>query len=90
MRTGVKEQTAFRFEPEMILQMKSRAKSLNLSLNKYVTNLISEDLKKSLTLPKVELPSELDEDIAMAVGILREPYAEELYSDERLRRIWER
>lgn len=90
MRAATKEQTAFRFEPDMIFQMKRRAKSLNLSLNKYVTNLISDDLKKSLTLPKITLPERLDEDIALTSGILREPSQEELYSDERLRRIWER
>jgi len=90
MRTAVKEQTAFRFETDMIQLMKRRAKSLNLSLNKYVAGLISEDLRKSLTLPKVELPLELDEDVAMASGLLREPCEEEMASDERLRRIWER
>lgn len=90
MKAAVKEQTAFRFDAEIITQMKRRAKSLNMSVNRYVTGLIEKDLRESLTLPKVKLPLSLDEDVAWASGVLREPDESELMSDERLRNIWER
>lgn len=85
-----KEQTAFRFEPTLISMMKRRAQALHISVNAYVTGLIESDLRDSHTLPLVELPEKLDEDIAQYAGILRCPTEEELAADERLLRIWQR
>ena len=85
-----KEQTAFRFEPTLISMMKRRAKALHISVNAYVTGLIECDLRESHTLPQVELPEKLDDDIAHYAGILRCPSEDELAADERLMRIWQR
>jgi len=85
-----KEQTAFRFDPVLIQSMKRRAKSMNISVNKYVTDLIEKDLKDAYALPKVKLPVEFSEDIVEYSGIIPIPSEEELMSDERLERIWRR
>lgn len=88
MLVTAKEQTAFRFAPELISLMKQRSKSLNISVNTYVTNLITRDLEESKTLPKIDLPETLDEDIMRLSGIISCPSQEELDADERLKRIW--
>lgn len=92
MRTATKpkEQTAFRFDPELIASMKRRAHSLNVSLNKYVTDLIEKDIRETYELPKIKLPEILCEDVAKYSGIMRQVTEEELKSDERLERIWKR
>lgn len=90
MNTTVKEQTAFRFEPEMIMMMKSRAKSLGKSLNAYVTDLIAEDLDGIHALPKVRIPDILDDVVAKYEGCCRVPTQQDLDKDERLARIWNR
>ena len=41
-------------------------------------------------LPKVEIPTELSEDVRRYSGILRQPTAQELREDDRLARIWEK
>ena len=88
--TKPKEQTAFRFDPELIASMKRRAHSLNVSLNKYVTDLIEKDIRETYELPKIKLPEILCEDVARYSGIMKPPTKEELESDERLERIWKR
>lgn len=92
MRTAAKpkEQTAFRFESELIEIMKRRAHSLNVSLNRYVTDLIEKDIRETYELPKVKLPEVLCEEVARYSGIMKPPTKEELESDERLERIWKR
>lgn len=84
----VKEQTAFRFDPIMISMMKTRAKALGKSMNSYVTDLISEDLRMSCSLPKIDIPAVFDEDITEMAGAMHIPSAEDLKLDERLERIW--
>lgn len=90
MQTVAKEQTAFRFDPSLISRMKFKAKSLNITVNAYVTKLIESDLQASMTLPKVTLPRKLDDDIAQFTKRGFKPSEKDLISDERLRRIWER
>lgn len=85
-----KEQTAFRFEPSLIKTMKIRARSLNISLNKYVTDLVEKDLKESATLPKIESAERLSDIVRQYAGIMALPSDEDLNADERLKRIWER
>ncbi len=41
---AAKEQTAFRFDKNLLASMKMRAKSLGRSLNSYVSDLIIQDL----------------------------------------------
>lgn len=85
-----KEQTVFRFDPEMLVRMKRRAKSLNVSLNRYVTQLISEDLIEAGQFPAVSL-DEVENDIIMEyAGSFRLPSQNELANDERLSAIWNR
>lgn len=84
----VKEQTAFRFDPRMISMMKTRAKALGKSVNSYVTDLISEDLRMSCSLPKIDIPEVFDEDVKEMAGAMRIPSADDLKGDERLERIW--
>jgi len=88
--TQQKEQTAFRFETSLIESMKKRAKGLNISVNKYVTNLIENDLKNAYALPKIKLPSVLSDNVLQYSGVVPMPTSEELKSDERLERIWKR
>ena len=76
--TTAKEQTAFRFEKELLASMKQRAKSQGRSLNSYVSFLVMEDLKRSRTLPRVSLSEELSPEVARFSGILEEPSAGEL------------
>lgn len=83
-------QTAFRLDESIIKLMKQRAKQRKQSVNAYVAELISNDLKASCTLPKVELPSHLDEDIEKLAGAIGIPSERDLENDERLCRIWER
>lgn len=83
-------QTAFRLDESMVKMMKNRAKSKGLSVNAYVSELISQDLKSSMSLPTVRIPEQLDSDIMRFSGTMRTPTEDELASDERLRRIWER
>lgn len=85
-----KEQTAFRFDKDLLSSMKMRAKSQNRSLNNYITSLVMEDLKSSGQLPKVTVPAELDPDIAAFSGILSAPDTSLLEEDERLAAIWNR
>lgn len=90
MRTSTKEQTAFRFDPELISLMKRRAKNRKQSLNSYVTELITNDLRQSATLPKVSLSDKIDDDIIRLSSIIPVPSQSDLESDERLSRIWKR
>lgn len=83
-------QTAFRLDESMIKLMKQRARQRKQSVNAYVAELISNDLKTSLTLPKVQIPSCLDEDVEKLAGVLGVPSEYDLENDDRLRRIWER
>lgn len=83
-------QTAFRLEESLIEQMKRRSKSRKQSMNAYVKELIENDLRNALILPKITLPETLDEDIACFAGRMRKPTPAELNNDERLRRTWER
>lgn len=90
MNAAVKEQTAFRFEPELIQMMKSRARGLGKSLNAYVTGLIEKDLEEMHHLPEVTLTEQLDDIVAKYAGCARIPSQEELDGDERMERIWKR
>lgn len=90
MNAAAKEQTAFRFEPSLILSMKSRARSLGKSVNSYVTELIEKDLNGIHALPKVALPAELDDVVEKYAGCVSAPSQESLENDERLERIWNR
>lgn len=83
-------QTAFRLEESIIELMKKRAKLKRQSVNSYVAELISNDLRNNSMLPSVEIPSELDEDILLFAGSMRRPIDSELESDEKLARIWQR
>ena len=81
-------QTAFRFEDTFVLMMKKRARLRNQSLNSYVKDVISADLRQAEVLPPIQLPQILDEDIRQFSGSMRLPKPEELEADERLNRIW--
>lgn len=83
-------QTAFRIDESLVNLMKKRAKMKKQSVNAYVVELIEKDIAGSLTLPKIRLPEQLDEDIMRYAGAMRNPSEEELLMDDRLRRIWER
>ena len=90
MITGTLKQTAFKFDKELILLMKARAKSLGKSVNRYVTGLVEKDLAESGILPKVDI-SLLDvSEIDSMCGILSEPDIETLNNDPRALAIWER
>lgn len=86
----IKEQTAFRFEPELLARMKKAAKMRKKSLNQYVTEIIEKDLELSSVFPAVVLTSEQIEFAARFAGKMSIPSREELSSDERLSRIWTR
>ena len=88
--TYTKEQTAFRFDKDILASMKARAASLGRSLNNYVNHLVMEDLKSSMQLPKVSVADELDADVAKFAGIMASPTEDDLKNDERLAAIWNR
>ncbi|MGN0191473.1 MAG: hypothetical protein ACI39U_07450 [Candidatus Cryptobacteroides sp.] len=90
MNIQPKEQTAFRFDVEMIAMMKRRSKALGKSMNAYVTDLIMRDIRESCCLPKVRLSQDYDETVEKFAGIMACPSVEELDNDERLARIWKR
>ncbi len=85
-----KEQTAFRFDKDLLESMKMRARNLNKSLNGYITYLVMNDLKASRELPKVSLDGTLDPNISRFCGIISTPDTEMLETDERLADIWNR
>lgn len=85
-----KEQTAFRFDKDLLESMKMRARKLNKSLNGYITYLVMNDLKASRELPKISLPDTLDSSISRFCGIIPTPDATMLDADERLADIWNR
>lgn len=85
-----KEQTAFRFDKDLLESMKMRARNLNKTLNGYVTFLVMNDLKTSRELPKISLPDALSPDISRFCGIISTPDATMLDADERLADIWNR
>lgn len=87
---STKEQTAFRFDKDLLSTMKSRAKGMGKTLNGYVNHLIIQDLKNSMTLPEISISDELDPDVERFAGILSAPSEEDLKSDERLAAIWNR
>jgi len=90
MQAAQKTMTAFRIEPSILEKVKERAKTLNLSVNSYITNLIVSDLNKSLSLPKASFTDDSLSFAGKYSGILNEPSEEELENDERLKAIWER
>lgn len=90
MYNNMTVQTAFRLEESMVKMMKQRARLRRQSVNAYVAELIAKDLRNSSILPTVELPAELDSDIARLAGSMCQPALEDIENDERLRRIWER
>ena len=90
MISAQKEQTAFRFDPWMLTMMKRRAKSLNLSLNSYVTKVISTDLIQSEQFPEVSLKPETGEKAMKYAGIFRMPEVRDFEDDERFNAIWNR
>ena len=90
MQVQAKQQTAFRFEQELISLMKRRASQRKISLNAYVTELIESDLRSSLILPKIKRIQKLDDDIKQFAGIAGIPGEQELEADERFARIWKR
>jgi len=90
IQSTVKEQTAFRFDRDLLVSMKLRAKSLGRSLNSYITFLIMEDLKSSLSFPRVSLPDDMDTDVKRLAGIMDCPTDADLAKDERLAAIWNR
>jgi len=51
----IKEQTAFRFEPELLVRMKKAAKMRKKSLNQYVTEIIEKDLSNIIIFSKGNL-----------------------------------
>lgn len=85
-----KEQTAFRFDKDLLAMMKIRAKSLGRSLNNYVCFLVTQDLKESMTLPRVSIPAQLDPEVGKLAGIMEAPSDAALEDDERLSEIWSR
>jgi len=90
MRTNIKEQTAFRFDSELVFRMKKAAKLKKLSLNQYVTDLITRDLEENNILPTAVL-SDIQTSIAsLYAGKMSIPDADSLSSDERLEHIWSR
>jgi len=90
MRTTQKTMTAFRIEPGIMERMKARARNLNISVNRYITNLIVEDLNENSTLPKASMTVESRDFAKRYAGIIENPSSEELQNDEQLRAIWER
>ena len=90
MNIRTKEQTAFRFDVELIGMMKRRSKALGKSMNAYVTDLIMRDIKDSYYLPKINLPHTCSETVEKFAGIMASPSTEDLSNDERLARIWNR
>ena len=90
MNIRTKEQTAFRFDVELIGMMKIRSKALGKSMNAYVTDLIMRDIKDSYYLPKIKLPDTCSENVEKFAGIMASPSTEDLSNDERLARIWNR
>ena len=65
MNIRTKEQTAFRFDVELIGMMKRRSKALGKSMNAYVTDLIMRDIKDSYYLPKIKLPDTCSENVEL-------------------------
>lgn len=91
MRAAIKEQTAFRFDTELIVLMKTRARGLGKSVNAYVTDLIESDLLHSKdSLPKVKLPPVPDSDILKYQGVMSAIKAADIQDDDRFQRIWNR
>ena len=90
MNIRTKEQTAFRFDVELIGMMKRRSKALGKSMNAYVTDLIMRDIKDSYYLPKINLPDTCSENVEKFAGITASPSTEDLSNDERLARLWNR
>lgn len=87
---SAKEQTAFRFDKDLLSTMKSRAKGMGKTLNGYVNHLIIQDLKSSMTLPEIFVSDDLDSDIERFAGIIPTPSETDLKNDERLAAIWNR
>jgi len=89
MYVMAKTQTAFRFDEEMLEAMKKRALSLNKSLNRYVTDLVNNDLSESFIFPKVKM-SDIEMGKDSMYGILPIPTDKEIEEDPRLEWIWKR
>lgn len=90
MSATQKTLTAFRIEPKVLERIKDRSKSLNISVNKYVTDLIVKDLNENAILPKATVSAESKSLAKKYSGIVTIPSNEELEKDDRLRAIWER
>lgn len=87
---AAKEQTAFRFDSQLLQRMKIRAKQQGKSVNKYVSDLIERDLMESETFPCAVLTEADLAFVKQFAGKMTCPTEEELQADPRLERIWKR
>jgi hypothetical protein len=84
-----KIQTAFRFPPELLVKMKRKAKSKNLSLNAYAEEIFKRDTR--LDWPVLPADFKISEEIrSMHCIHFTEPTAEELAADPKLAYLWEK
>lgn len=82
---------SYRASNELYFKIRKRSEELGISGQKYIEQLVNEDILAAGTLPKVKLPLQESEIVKKYAGIIKvTPSAEELESDERLARIWMR
>ena len=82
---------SYRASNELYFKIRKRSEELGISGQKYIEQLVNEDILAAGTLPKVKLPLQKSEIVKKYAGIIKvTPSAEELESDERLARIWMR
>ncbi len=90
-----KIQTAFRFDPEMLRKMKNKARSENVTLNRYVESLIERDLEPDpyreldKRLAKIKRPDVVSPEIK-ALGASFKISREDLLDDDRALYIWDK
>lgn len=81
---------AYRIDTNLRDKICMRSAELGISARTYIERLVEDDIRKSRTLPRIELPVVFDDIVEKYAGIISCPSKEELDNDERLARIWNR